>query len=408
MPEDGDALAPSDLPYACDAPFDEDVQAFVGPTRVVGRLPDLTAATDPAYLVGLLQASASWASRAVEDYRPHLGVTAKVWEGSTRLSLENLFGSADALQLSPAEGPEWPADLLGRLTHFINCHGAEADSHFYGQEGGDFPISHDAALVSGHVSAGTVAAAECCYGAELYDASLTGGQAGIAAEYLRSGAYGFLGSSTIAYGPADGNGSADLICQYFLRSVLQGASLGRALLEARQEFVRNAPVMGPADLKTLAQFSLLGDPSIHPVLPKRDEAIPPDSPAEKSLPSPARTLLAGRAARRANLAAIGLGLLESTASIRSTAEPVSGEVVGAILRAARERDLEAAAVRSFTVGAPRLAGAKSRARPAAERLHVVVARRDRGKAPPRLARIVAVEATERGNALQSVRTLYAK
>jgi hypothetical protein len=408
MPDDGDELVPSDLPYACDAPFDDDVQAFVGPTRVVARLPDLTAATEPGYLVGLLKNATSWDARPVDDYRPHLGITAKVWEGSTSLSLQNLFGSSDALRRSPTEGPRWPPDLLGRLTHFINCHGAEADSHFYGQEGGQFPVSHDAVLVSGKVSSGTVAAAECCYGAELFDPALTQGQSGIAAEYLGSGAYGFLGSSTIAYGPAEGNGSADLMCQFFIRSVLQGASLGRALLEARQEFVRAAPVMGPADLKTLAQFNLLADPSIHPVLPQRDETIPLDVPMARSVPPLARTLLTGRAARRANLAAIGLALLEATASIRPAGEPASEDVVESILRAASEPGLRPAAVRSFTVEAPRLASAGRRARPAAERVHVVVARPDRGSAPPRVARIVVVEATERSNAIQSVRTLYAR
>ena len=81
-------------------------------------------------------------------------------------------------------------------------------------------------------------AAECCYGAELYDPE--GGPIGICAAYLAKGAIGFLGSTTIAYGPADSNGSADLLCRFFLESVLEGASLGRALLEARQRFAKEA------------------------------------------------------------------------------------------------------------------------------------------------------------------------
>ena len=109
-------------------------------------------------------------------------------------------------------------------------------------------------------------AAECCYGAELYDPAVADGHAGICNTYLAEGAYGFFGSSTIAYGPPEGNGQADLICQYFLERVLPGASLGRAALEARQRFVRAGTRCSiRSDLKTLAQFSLLGDPSIHPV-----------------------------------------------------------------------------------------------------------------------------------------------
>src|SRR5436309_2828652 len=39
---DGDADVPSDLPYACDQPYSTDVQDFIAPTRVVGRLPNVT------------------------------------------------------------------------------------------------------------------------------------------------------------------------------------------------------------------------------------------------------------------------------------------------------------------------------------------------------------------------------
>jgi hypothetical protein len=60
--------------------------------------------------------------------------------------------------------------------------------------------------------------------------------------------------------------------------VLDGASLGRALLEARQKYIQAAPTpLGPIDLKTLGQFVLLGDPSVQPVAP------PPAQPAAKSV-----------------------------------------------------------------------------------------------------------------------------
>jgi len=85
---------------------------------------------------------------------------------------------------------------------------------------------------------------------------------GICNRYLRLGAYAFFGSSTIAYGPSEGNGSADLICQSFIQRVLAGASTGRAALEARLAFVMQATHLDPTDLKTLAQFNLMGDPSI--------------------------------------------------------------------------------------------------------------------------------------------------
>ena len=73
-----------------------------------------------------------------------------------------------------------------------------------------------------------------------------------------------MAATTIAYGPADDNGNADVICQLFIEQVLRGASLGRALLEARLGYVRQQSVVDPYDEKTLAQFVLLGDPSLHP------------------------------------------------------------------------------------------------------------------------------------------------
>src|SRR5258706_1478395 len=39
---DGDPLAPSDLPYACGAGYSKQIDHFLQPTRVVGRLPDVT------------------------------------------------------------------------------------------------------------------------------------------------------------------------------------------------------------------------------------------------------------------------------------------------------------------------------------------------------------------------------
>jgi hypothetical protein len=87
---------------------------------------------------------------------------------------------------------------------------------------------------------------------------------GIANTYLESGAYGFFGSTTNAYGPAADNANADLICQYFFQSILAGASLGRAALEARQHFASSSPELDPADLETIGQLYVLGDPSVQP------------------------------------------------------------------------------------------------------------------------------------------------
>jgi hypothetical protein len=62
---------------------------------------------------------------------------------------------------------------------------------------------------------------------------------------------------------------ADWIVAGYLKGLLSGASTGRALLESKQDYLRwiNQQGLAPdlADEKTLIEFVLLGDPSIHPV-----------------------------------------------------------------------------------------------------------------------------------------------
>lgn len=303
--EDDDRYAWSDLPYACDVSYSRDPARFVGPTRVVGRLPDLVSAHEPSYLIALLKTAARYKRRAPKDYAAYFGLSAAVWEGSSRMSLENAVGNSTGLRLSPAAGPRHPPNQLRARTHFINCHGGESSPEFQGEKGEQYFSALTTATLADKITEGTVAVAECCYGAQLYDALTLVIDLPICQSYLRQGAYGYFGSTTIAYGPEDDNGQADLVCQYFLRNVLAGASLGRAALMARQEFVANTGQMDPVDLKTLAQFYLLGDPSIHPVAGAAEPKQRGDT-AERFL----------RAERRAKLTSTGefLGKTKPTAS----------------------------------------------------------------------------------------------
>jgi hypothetical protein len=262
---DDDAQAWGDLPYACDAAYSKDPAEFVGPTRVVGRLPDLVSAKEPSFLVSLLKTATDYTSRAPDAYAGYLGLSAEVWQGSTRLSLSNIFGNSDKILLAPPSGPNYPDGQLRNRMHFINCHGGPASPEFYGQRGNSYPISLTTQSTVGEIVEGTVASVECCYGAELYDSVTLSIDMPICQSYLKQGGYGYFGSTTIAYGPADDNGAADLIAQYFLSNVLSGASVGSAALKARQQYVENVAQMDAIDLKTLAQFCLFGDPSVKPV-----------------------------------------------------------------------------------------------------------------------------------------------
>ena len=163
------------------------------------------------------------------------------------------------------------------------------------------PEALEPASVRGKVSEGTVVAVECCYGAEHYRPDVAGGQMSLAATYLHEGASGVVGASNLAYGPEASMGSADLVTRYFLAEVHDGASLGRALLEARQRFVREHGELDPVDLKTLVQFDLLGDPSVTPVR----------VPLPRSAPKALQATSVGTRLRRQALARVGESLTQA-------------------------------------------------------------------------------------------------
>lgn len=282
--EDEDQVVPSDLPYACDAAYSRDISAFTGPTRVVGRIPDIPGKGDVTYLEKILDNCISHKSVDGQLYNKYFAITTDAWKKSTQLSLFNIFSESKSLQVSPPKKGVYTDAMLKPLTHFYNCHGAPNDINFYGQKGDNYPVSISAPALQNHVSPGTVVAAECCYGAELVDPSMLDDQngIGIANTYFKNGALAFMGSSTIAYGPADSQGLADLITQFFVKNVMHGASIGRALLEARQLFLtKSAPHLDPYELKTLAQFFLLGDPSIQPAI--SDDLLTKNSSAGNSI-----------------------------------------------------------------------------------------------------------------------------
>lgn len=388
-PDDPDAEAWGDLPYACDAPYSRDIEAFKGPTRVVGRLPDLDGAREPSHLLAVLGHAAGHKTRPAEEFRAYFGLSADSWKKSTALSLTNVFGEAKALTLAPPSGPRHPAKRLAPLAHFINCHGAQADPTFYGERGNAQPPSLSSTAIRGKIRPGTVATAECCYGAQLYDSVTLAIALPICQHYLLQGAAGYFGSSTIAYGPAAGNGAADLITQYFLAAVLGGASLGRAALVARQRFVQQTSELDPVDLKTLAQFSLLGDPSLVPAVVESPTGVP------KGI-DPAVAGKLGRSDNRAKARELGqfLDATKPTAARKAPKAPRTPTVRAALANIAREagiapdKDFTAFSVKRPAGGRAR--GAKSAGH--ASRYYVAVSKPGAGAAAD--ARSVAAVARE--------------
>lgn len=378
---DPDRFAFSDLPYACEAPYSQSVTKFLGPTRVVGRIPDLTGATRPTYLTRLLAASA--AARPLPRPESAFAISAKVWERSTRMSVRNILGGSSAVLVSPRSGPAFTKTQLGGRIHFVNCHGNESDHTFSGEGPREkYFTAMDARKLAG-VTRGTVAAFECCYGAELYDPAGLPAPS-IANTYLAEGAPGLVASTTIAYGPAAGNANADLICQFFLDQVLRGASLGRALLEARLAYVRQQSVADPYDEKTLAQFVLLGDPSIHPFVQEEADA--------GRRVAATGEVQAARQQRRVRLMKSGERLARETAyTVRATPAQSRNALKRKALADARKRFPH---VRVFEVREPaadrKVTGKALAAMPRAREVFVAV-RHLRDGATPRLEGLLAYQ-----------------
>ena len=359
---DPDGDVPSDLPYACSRQgADTAITAYVGPSRVVGRLPDVPGAEGvgaAAELARLIRAAGRWEPFPRDHYADPLCVSTARWEGSTQATMAGVFGPGVAVRLAPPGAPPWPGEALARPLHFINLHGATADPTWLADPG--FGVAMEARQIPVQRNRGCVSVTECCYGAELWDPSLAGGTLAFPLAYLAAGAYGLFGSTCVSYGGRSRPDAADVLCRIVLVELMAGASLGRAVLAARQAYVAAQPVMAPVDLKTLAQFSLIADPSIHPV-----DLGGHGLPAGLGRP--------GRAERRTRLAAAGAALAASTPVAEGTGSPTPLPEASRLLGVVSS---PVSGLTSFDVTAPTTAA--ERAEPAREmpaRVHVGIRRR---------------------------------
>jgi peptidase C25-like protein len=350
--EDGDPDVPSDLPYACNTPYDRDPSRNLSVTRVVGRIPGIMGDPHPTHLTNAIKASAAFKPRPRRDYLACFALSAEVWQKSTAKNLKVIFGKdgGNKVRTSPPIVKSGANRFLSPLTHFINCHGAPLNPDFFGQRGDS--TDYTALMTEGVAANGkrnTIIAAECCYGANLYDPTLQkSGRQPIANSYFDRGAIAFFGSTTIAYGDAARLSAADYLTQYFLLNVLAGASLGRACLEARQLFVNDKDFDNYCK-KTIAQFILLGDPSLHPCLE--------DDAAERQIKDIADPQTARRI-RRMELAALGKSAGEAAAYGGAKNRKPSGTIAKRAKAIARKLGVRPHNIESYDVsGGPLYRGA---------------------------------------------------
>lgn len=288
---DDDPQVPTDNPYASSHPFRASKRkSFLIPDRVVGRIPDVPHDGDPAWFVEYLKGAIGWFPRKRSEYAGAYTICCDSWKKAGIRSAETFGEDPKRLLISPptTDGTPRSRSRLGARLHMIKCHGAQIDPHFYGQKGSSYPVSLYSETLRKKVRARTVVGAMCCYGAQSFSpkdpALRPAGAWPISSTYLRKGAYGFAGSTMIAWVGGSEMQCADWIVSAFLKGALQGASLGRSFLEAKQDYFRWIHQQGGApgveDEKTLLEYVLLGDPSVQPVA---GEANPP-SPASSGAP----------------------------------------------------------------------------------------------------------------------------
>jgi hypothetical protein len=293
---DDDELVPTDNPYASSKPYSVKRRAdYLIPDRVVGRIPDLPSSSDPSWLVDALTAAGQAQPAPASRYAGGLLVCCDSWKASGRECARTLGRDPQDLLICPPAGAA-SSDLRKRhaeLLHMIKCHGSPIDSRFYGQKGSQYPDALTSPSLVGRTKPSAVVGAMCCYGASLFDpadpAAANPGEPPIPSVYLKQGAHGFFGSTTVAWVGDKSMLCADWVVTAFLRGTMRGASLGRAALEAKQDYVQWIQKEGfdleTTDEKTLLQFLLLGDPSIHPV-----QAATPASPVLHAQPVSALAL----------------------------------------------------------------------------------------------------------------------
>ena len=286
---DDDEKVPTDNPYACSLRFSSSKrQTYLVPDRVIGRMPDMLSDNDPAWFVDYLETATCWRSKPASFYNEKFAICCNSWK---RAGLEciryiarsgrpvsHLFISPPISDISTSARKHLSARL-----HMIKCHGSQLDPKFYGQERKRYPEAIASATLKPRLKPATVAAATCCYGAQIFSPADPGaikpGEWPLASTYLRKGALGFVGSTMIAWLGDSEISYADWIVAAYLKSILGGSSIGRAFLESKQDYVRWINQQGYAidlmDEKTLIEYVLLGDPSIHPVssVPHPEKAL---------------------------------------------------------------------------------------------------------------------------------------
>ena len=255
--DDYDVLA--DLPYVTldtTSPWEGQKYNF-GQVLRTGRL--------PSYPGEKLSDFATYFDNAIKgigfiDKIEPFGLSNIVWESQSQSQYSKIDSSS--VYTSPdITNDDVDAYIPGNVNLlYFNLHGSPVDKYWCGEVGNQekFPKAFSPKTIR-TISSPYFLGVEACYGAR-YTEGLTPDDS-ILLSAMQCGCLAFLGSSKIAYAPQPPTpGEADFMIGTFIRKIAEGESAGDAYCAAMRDVDEEK---SPASIKfkTLAEFSLYGDPS---------------------------------------------------------------------------------------------------------------------------------------------------
>jgi hypothetical protein len=257
---DRDLLVYTDNPYGSTG---DSLDDYLQPKIPVGRLADPDDGTAEDFVKSIDAVTANHRQRAARI--GSAAVYNDQWRNDTMKVAAQLTAPID-MHASPGyQVTNGNRSDLNRRYLYFNLHGFAEDSAWKGFDPvtGQFfaaltPDSFDSSYISG-----SVVYAENCYGAWTVG---KGPDNSCAMRLLDQGAAAVVGATGLAFGSYISPGmlldNADELAQAFFALSRSGDSVGRALLEARNQFVAHNPSADAFMKKTLLQFILLGDPTL--------------------------------------------------------------------------------------------------------------------------------------------------
>ena len=188
------------------------------------------------------------------------GLSALVWEEESNYEFGKSFNKK--VDVSPNVGHSSVSYRMGSEASllFFNLHGSDRAKFWYGQNGEDYPTAFAPEILKG-LSRPYFLGVEACYGAR-YLGGLTPDES-ILLTAMENKCVSFLGSSRIAFGTSSPTGScADFIIGSYVSCIKDGESAGDSHIAGLKRLASDWDSMDDADVKTMAEFSLYGDPSV--------------------------------------------------------------------------------------------------------------------------------------------------